>query len=244
MLTFAFLLFVAMWVMSGTSLHERATNNMVPILGRSVKKLYPGRMARTGRPREFDEADVVRGAMEVFWQRGYAGTSLRELGDRLGVLPGSLHSALGSKHGLFLRALEDYVNDTCDAATALRHAGSPLSAIRMLLESVLQGATETPGRGCMLGNTATELLPHDDAARQVVQCGLRALEEGFEQALQEAQRIGEGRADLCPTTQARVLVALTQGLHITARAEPDPHRFDGVIDSVVDSMARPGDQAE
>jgi TetR/AcrR family transcriptional repressor of nem operon len=88
----------------------------------------------------------------------------------------------------------------------------------------------------MLGNTATELLPKDEAARGIVQSGLQALEQGIEQALREAQRIGEIRDDIDCGAQARLLVVLVQGLHVTARAEPDPHRLDEVIDTMLDSI--------
>lgn len=192
-------------------------------------------VARTGRPRGFDEEHVVSGAKDVFWRRGYA-ASLRDLATELGVLPGSLYGALGNKHDLYLRALREYVGDTRAAATALASQRSPLGAVRTLLEGVLDSAVTDPGRGCMLGNTATELLPKDEAARGIVQSGLQALEEGIEQALREAQRIGEIRDDIDCGAQARLLVVLVQGLHVTARAEPDPHRLDEVIDTMLDSI--------
>ncbi|NEW42120.1 TetR/AcrR family transcriptional regulator [Nocardia cyriacigeorgica] len=195
-------------------------------------------MTRTGRPRGFDEKAVVRGAKELFWRRGYAATSMRELADELGVLPGSLHSALGSKHDLFLRALRDYVDDS-RAAAELIAGGSPLHAVRALLEAVLDAAAVTPGRGCMLGNSAIELLPNDEQARELVHSGLQALEQGIETALRRAQRSGEVRADIDCATQARLLVALMTGLHVTARAELDPHRLDDVIDAALAAIADP-----
>lgn len=193
-------------------------------------------VTRTGRPRGFDEQHVASGAKDVFWRRGYATASLRELATELGVLPGSLYGALGNKHDLYLRALRDYVDDTRAAATALASQQSPLSAVRTLLDSVLDSAVTNPGRGCMLGNTATELLPNDEPARKIVQSGLHALEEGIEQALRKAQRAGEIRDDIDCAAQARLLVVLVQGLHVTARVESDPHRLGEVIDTMLDSI--------
>lgn len=198
-------------------------------------------MARTGRPRGFDEAAVVTGAQERFWQRGYDSTSLRDLAGELDVLPGSLHRAFGSKHSLFLRALSAYMDSARLAAAEVAAGESPLRAIGGLLEAVLASAADAPGRGCMLGNSAMELLPDDEEAGSIVQAGLRALEQGIEAGLREAQRLGEVRADLDCPAHARLLVALIQGLHVTARAEADPHRLDDVIGVAIESMM-PGPQ--
>ncbi|MBB3666225.1 TetR/AcrR family transcriptional repressor of nem operon [Prauserella sediminis] len=193
-------------------------------------------MTRTGRPRGFDERHVVSGAKDMFWRRGYAAVSLRELATELGVLPGSLYAALGNKHDLYLRALHDYVEDTRAAAAALASQRSPLAAVRTLLGNVLDAAVTDPGRGCMLGNTAAELLPNDESARKIVRSGLHVLETGIEQALREAQRAGEIRDDIDCAARADLLVVLLQGLHITARAESEPHRLHQVIDTMLDSM--------
>lgn len=196
-------------------------------------------MARTGRPRGFEESAVIRGAQDRFWQQGYGSTSLRVLADELDVLPGSLHNAFRSKHELFLRALRAYVDDTKAAATAIAASESPLQGIRALLEAVLVAAASEPGRGCMLGNSAMELLPDDEQARTIVSSGLQALEEGIEEGLREAQRIGEVPADLDCPAHARLLVTVIQGLHVTARAETDPHRLDDVIDAALEPLLRP-----
>jgi TetR/AcrR family transcriptional regulator, transcriptional repressor for nem operon len=193
-------------------------------------------MARTGRPRSFIEDQVVHGAKELFWRRGYAATSLRELKDDLGVLPGSLYVAFGDKHALFLRALMSYADDMREAAASIRGGGPVLPCVRALLSGVLAAARDAPGRGCMLGNTATELLPDDKASAEVVCAAFRSLEQAIEEALVAAQCTGEVRADVDCGAQARLLVALMQGLHVVARAEPDPRRLDDVVDAALAAL--------
>ena len=196
------------------------------------------RVARTGRPRSFDDADVVERAKDVFWQRGYAATSMRDLKEELGVLPGSLYGAFGDKHALFVRALERYVDGSREAvATALTADGPVLPRVRELLTSGLSAAVVAPGRGCMLGNTAAEALPGDAEARAIVGGALRELEGALEGALARAQQSGEIRSDVDCGAQARLLVALIQGLHVVARAEPDPRRLDDVVDAALTPLA-------
>ncbi|MFI6901761.1 TetR/AcrR family transcriptional regulator [Nonomuraea sp. NPDC050394] len=195
-------------------------------------------MPRTGRPRSFDDDQVVDGAKDVFWRRGYAATSLRELKDEVGLLPGSLYGAFGDKHALFLRALERYADDTRRAAAAIAADGPVLPRVGEFLGDILTAARAEPGRGCMLGNTATELLPRDEAAGRVVRGALGALEGAIERALTAARRTGEIRDDVDCAAQARLLVVLMQGLHVVARAESDPDRLGDVVRTALASLTR------
>ena len=186
---------------------------------------------------------MVDRAKDVFWQRGYSATSIRELKDELGVLPGSLYGAFGDKHALFLRALDRYADGTRTAAASLVDQGPVLPRVRELLSSVLMAARAAPGRGCMLGNTAAEALPDDAAAGQIVRDAFRELEGGIERALAIAQRTGEIRDDVDCGAHARLLLALMQGLHVVARAEHDPERLHDVIDAALAPLDVPSPES-
>ncbi|MBF9133299.1 TetR/AcrR family transcriptional regulator [Plantactinospora sp. S1510] len=200
-------------------------------------------MARTGRPRSFDDRQVIEAAKEVFWQRGYTRTSMRELKNELGVLPGSLHGAFGDKHTFFLRALERYAEDAREAATALRVDGPALSRVRQFLTEALDAARSAPGRGCMLGNTAAEVLPEDEEAGRIIRRAFGELEAALEEALINARRAGEVRADVDCGAYARLLLALLQGLHVIARVERDPRRLDDAIDAALAAITASGADA-
>ena len=53
-----------------------------------------------GRPRQFDPDQAVQRAMQIFWTRGYQGTSLPDLLDATQLSRGSLYAAFGDKHGV------------------------------------------------------------------------------------------------------------------------------------------------
>jgi AcrR family transcriptional regulator len=61
-----------------------------------------------GRPRAFDVEKALHQAMQVFWRKGYLGTSLTDLTDAMGVNRPSLYAAFGNKKSLFRKALEHY----------------------------------------------------------------------------------------------------------------------------------------
>ena len=62
-----------------------------------------------GRPREFDETEVLAAAIDCFWEHGYEATSTRELADRMGLTGASLYNAFGDKRTLYRRALDHYI---------------------------------------------------------------------------------------------------------------------------------------
>lgn len=195
-------------------------------------------MTRTGRPRLFSEVDAVDAAKRVFWRRGYAGTSMRDLREELGVLPGSLYGAFGDKHALFLRALERFASETSESVSSVARQGAA-TATAALLRGVLEAAIAEPGRGCMLGNTAVERLPDDRAAGAIVEGALHTMEEELERVLRAGQQRGEVRADLDARSLALLVLALLQGLHVVARAEAEPQRLDAVVTAAVAMLARP-----
>jgi AcrR family transcriptional regulator len=63
-----------------------------------------------GRPRAFDVEKTLHRAMEVFWLKGYLGTSLSDLTDAMGINRPSLYAAFGNKKSLFRKALAHYLN--------------------------------------------------------------------------------------------------------------------------------------
>lgn len=50
-----------------------------------------------GRPREFDIEKALDTAGELFWRKGYEGTSLSNLTGAIGITPPSFYFALKSK---------------------------------------------------------------------------------------------------------------------------------------------------
>jgi TetR/AcrR family transcriptional repressor of nem operon len=62
-------------------------------------------MART---KDFDENEVLSKAIQLFWFKGYNGTSMQDLVDGLGISRSSLYDTYSDKHTLFVKALESY----------------------------------------------------------------------------------------------------------------------------------------
>ncbi|CAB3910272.1 MULTISPECIES: TetR/AcrR family transcriptional regulator [Achromobacter] len=109
-------------------------------------------MAERGRPRNFDRAQALQKAMEVFWSKGYEGASLTDLTEAMGINSPSLYGAFGSKEGLFREAVELYrETEGGSARRALLAAPTARDAVQAMLLASAERFT-APGLppGCMI----------------------------------------------------------------------------------------------
>lgn len=63
-------------------------------------------MKLMGRPRKFDEAEVLAGAIALFGKSGFNAVSVDAVVNQLGLNRSSFYNIYGSKHGLFRAAAE------------------------------------------------------------------------------------------------------------------------------------------
>jgi len=64
-----------------------------------------------GRQRTFDRGEALKKALEVFWRKGFSGTSMCDLTHAMGINKPSLYAAYGNKESLFISAIKQYVDD-------------------------------------------------------------------------------------------------------------------------------------
>ena len=127
-------------------------------------------MART---QGFDRDVVVRAARTLFWRAGFEGASVPALEEATGLSRSSIYNTFGSKRGLFDAAVQSYLDEV------IRPRLRPLKAEVVAPEAVLtylDGLREAFTRadsmsatsGCLLINTATAPVVHDDEVARVV----------------------------------------------------------------------------
>ncbi|MBP2329848.1 TetR/AcrR family transcriptional repressor of nem operon [Kibdelosporangium banguiense] len=188
-------------------------------------------MART---KEFDPDAALRSALDLFWRKGYEATSIQDLVEHLGIGRASIYATFGTKHELYLRALDRYCEEMAGRnAYTLAPAGPALPAVRELVRSFAEDALTDPDRkGCFVTNTAVECLPHDELAGKRVDIGLNGLESAIAGTLIRAHDQGELRADKDPQALARFLVTLIQGIRVIAK-RPDRQRLRDAVDQAL-----------
>lgn len=168
-----------------------------------------------GRPRAFDIDTALEKALQVFWRKGYEGTSLTDLTEAMGINRPSLYAAFGNKESLFKKALERYG----EGPASYVHEAMKEPTARATVERLIYGAIELqtdPANpcGCLLVQAALTCGEEADPVRQELitrRCGGEAL---LRQRLERAIAQGELPADTCPADLARFVTTIVQGISV------------------------------
>ena len=169
--------------------------------------------------KSFDEDAVVGKAMKVFWEKGYAATSINDLIEGTGVGRGSLYNAFGGKQALFVQALSKYYAENHRATLAeLEALDDPLNAIRGLFNAVLQETIEDKEKkGCFLINTTLELRTHDAKTQAVIKKAHTETIAFFRRCIE----VGQARKDMPSSVDAmataKVLLSLVIAIRVLGR---------------------------
>jgi TetR/AcrR family transcriptional repressor of nem operon len=184
-----------------------------------------------GPPKRFDTDVALVQARDVFWRRGYDGTSLSELESVLGIGRKSLYDTFGSKRELFLRSLELYtdtvIQQICDGLDDPRNG--PMENLERVLVRLQQHHGSPDSLGCMLGVAMAQADSGDPELAALLSGYLRRLELAYLRTIKSAQSEGTADADARPRDVARNLVALTQGMALMGRIADVPTQQRSIV---------------
>lgn len=194
-------------------------------------------LTAVARAKEFDPEAALDAAMELFWSRGYEATSTADLVAHLGIARASLYATFGSKHELYVRALDRYVQLRDPLVVErLSRPGPALPAVRELVEAYLREAAGTERRGCLVVNAAMERLPEDREVGRYVESSWNTVEVALTSALLRARAQDELREDADPRRLARFLLVFLAGLRVTGKGGWDERRLRDAVTQAMDFL--------
>lgn len=122
------------------------------------------------RVKLFDQDEALNKAMELFWEKGYASTSLLDLTEHLGISKGSFYDTFYSKRIIFEKAFELYRLSNIEMLTVLFNSEPNVKkGIRKLFEFNLEQAiNDSRHKGCFVANTCSELGGSDMEMKTVL----------------------------------------------------------------------------
>jgi TetR/AcrR family transcriptional repressor of nem operon len=190
------------------------------------------------RLKSFDEDAVLERAVQMFWHRGYDGTSLADLEEHLGLGRQSLYNTYGDKRTLFLKALDHYRRNVGESALArLSDGGAGLSAIRGFLHWSVDSLTAPgPRHGCFVTNTITERASEDADALLRCNHSRDTLERAFRRALVQAKERGEVAGGLDVEAAATLLVIQNYGLSVMAKTGASADQLHAAVEALVEGL--------
>jgi AcrR family transcriptional regulator len=172
-----------------------------------------------GRPRLFDRTAAIQQAMELFWDRGYEGTTFDDLIGAMNISPSSFYHEFGSKEQLYREAVDYYLNVSSSfVPRALSSHRDTRAAFEALIEETATFFTnDACPAGCMISLAGTQLPPHLRSVADFT----KSLRKLFEQALARRLRKGVSDGDLPPGTNVKELAAyfgtIFRGMAVQAR---------------------------
>jgi AcrR family transcriptional regulator len=172
-----------------------------------------------GRHRKYDVDTVLDAALNVFWRKGYEGTSYSDLTEAAGIERPALYSAFGNKEALFQKVLARYDERYMSHIPAALALPTSREVVQHLLYSSVDLNTRYADRtGCLGVNGAVAGTDESEAVRQAL-IDFRAggevrLRERFERALAEGDLPPGSR----PDALAAYVMALLHGMALQAKA--------------------------
>ena len=173
--------------------------------------------ASPGRPRAFCVEKALDRALQVFWQKGYEGTSLSDLTGAMEINRPSLYAAYGNKEALFRKALDRYVQGAGEFFRKFMEKPTARAAVEGLLLWAVDGITcpDSP-HGCMMVRCALSGGDAADSIRVELVKRRADVESILRKRLERARAEGDLPADAHPADLARYVMTIHQGMSVQA----------------------------
>lgn len=184
---------------------------------------------RRSARRQETRSEIVTAAWGLVRERGLAGLSLRELGDRVGMRAQSLYSYFASKHeiydALFLEGYEAFLAWMSEAPTPEDYATAPMASARAVAHRFFTFCTSDPVRYQLLfQRTIPDFVPSPESYAVAV--------AAYELAVGRLRALGIDHPDAMD-----LWTAVTTGLTDQQISnDPGGDRWERLVDRAVDML--------
>jgi TetR/AcrR family transcriptional regulator, transcriptional repressor for nem operon len=189
-------------------------------------------MART---KEFNEDQALDKAIEIFWHKGYNGTSAQDLVDYLNLSRSSIYDTFGDKQKLFTKSLQRYQKKAQDQLIQLFEESENIKvALKDIFnQAVVESLEDRITKGCLMVNSSVELAMHDEEIAKIVKNNGQVMEGVFTKAVQKGQDLKQISDKTDARALARFIFNNYSGIRVLARSgERDKQVYDDIVKSM------------
>jgi AcrR family transcriptional regulator len=171
----------------------------------------------SGRTRQFNVDEALDRALEVFWARGYEGTTLPELTKAMGINRPSLYAAFGNKEQLFRKALERYQTGPMSFLTeALKEPTARAAAEAIFSGFIRMQRNRAKARGCLVVSGALASGDEAETVRQELARLRQSIVAVFRKRFERAVEDGDLPKGTDCATLGRYIATVLNGLAVQA----------------------------
>lgn len=182
------------------------------------------------RSKQYKYEAVLEKAMDLFWAKGYNGTSIQELVSHVKLSKASMYEAFTDKHGLFMATLHNYRKRLNNNMSLLHEIPSAKAAIELSFESIIAEVTDhRHRRGGYLTNTAIELAPHDKEVEEWVNESIKDIEKVYTELLQKGIKNKEFSADMNIESKVNFIMGVRHGILVYSKIRQDKTRLQSIV---------------
>ncbi len=187
-----------------------------------------------GRPKKFDEEEILEQAMCLFWEEGYHQVSIRDIEKATKTKSQSLYNHFGDKERLFIGAVEHYIASRLTGLITLAGQQSePQAAITLILEHFRGSAKKKTLSGCFLANAIID-MGSNKTVKSLFDQGFGLLTETLAERLKEIPGFSKELAE----TRAATITNSIIGLAVSSRSQPSSAHVDQVFSGIME-LTRP-----
>lgn len=172
-----------------------------------------------GRPKTYDENEILEKATNVFFLKGYSATTADDLLKAMNIGKGSFYLAFrGGKRELYQKTLRNFSDKAINRfRTDLHNAQNPIDFLKEFFFLLAESPLERKMKGCYIGNAIIEMSNFDvELTDQAIEL-LSSLEKGFKRALEAAKHKGFLKSNVDSSILSKYLINLWNGLNVSRR---------------------------
>ena len=192
------------------------------------------------RKKDFDEDELLGKAAELFWRKGYNGTSAQDLVDCLNINRSSLYNTYTDKRTLFKKSLSLYQTQQTGAMLSmLAKATDPEATVKQIFDGLIKESIEDHLlKGCFMVNTAVELAGQDKEIGDMVNNNNMSVENALAKLIEQGQQQGQFGTQKTARTLARFVFANITGIKVAARTGADEQTLRDIADVAIAALKK------